>query len=278
MLISIIIPTYNEEKLIGRCLASLQKQLIDSRDELEVIVIDDGSTDSTIDKIKHFNFVKLLHQSHLGTALARNQGAKLAKGEILVFVDADMEFDERFIKYLVKPIKLEVVKGTSSKEEFVANWNNSLARCWNWNQNLPAKRRHQSNEPDTGQDFRALLATEFHRVSGFDNIGYTDTWTLATKLGYQPQHAPDAIFYHHNPDTFGEVFHQAKWSSKRAYKLGSVGYLAALARVSVPVSLAIGLYKSLKHREPVFLPFKLTYDLGQAIGILEMVILSKKTK
>ncbi len=278
MLISVIIPTYNEAKYIGRCLASLQKQKLETNDEMEIIVVDDGSKDASVKRIKQFPEVKLLHQAHQGPAIARNQGAKMARGEILVLVDADMEFDEDFIKHLIQPIKQKAVKGTFSKEEFVANWDNVWARCWNWNLNLAPKRRLPLNYPDKGEDFRAILKSEFQRVNGYDHVGYNDTWTLVKKLGYKPIHAPGAVFYHHNPARLSGVFQQAKWVGKREYKLKFVGKLVALARASFPVSLVIGLYKSVKYREPLFFIFKLIFDLGISLGIMEMIMLGNKAK
>lgn len=278
MLFSVIIPTYNEDRYIARCLASLQKQELETHDQMEIIIVDDGSTDMTIKKVKQFADIKLLHQQHQGPAIARNLGAKMARGEILIFVDADMEFEPDFIKHLVDPIKQGQVKGTFSKEEFVANWNNPIARCWNWNQDLPPKHKLPNDYPDEGEDFRAILKTEFQNVKGFDDVGYTDTWTLAKKLGYKPVNAPGAKYYHHNPNTFTETFWQAIWVNKRQYKLGFAGYMVALARSSLPVSLFIGIYKSVKFREPIFLLFKVIYDLAATLGILNLMITGNTSK
>src|SRR5689334_10974235 len=122
MKISVIIPIYNEEKSIKDCLESLDKQ---SFRDFEVILIDDGSTDKTSVillnlKITNFKF-QILKQNHLGPGVARNLGAKNAKGEILVFVDADMIFDKDFLEKLTEPIRVGKVIGTFSKEEFVVN-------------------------------------------------------------------------------------------------------------------------------------------------------------
>ena len=276
MLISVIIPTYNEAKYIGHCLASLQVQNLTYGDHAEIIVIDDGSTDQTVSRIKRFistidnhDSISLLHQNHRGPAIARNNGVKVARGDIIVLVDADMEFDADFIKHLVAPIKGGQTKGTFSKQEMVLNWDKAWARCWNWNENLHSKHRLPLNHPDIGTDFRAILKSEFTKVDGYDDIGYTDTWTLPAKLGYRPVNAPGAIFYHHNPDTISEVFKQSKWVAKRKYKLGIIGTFVALARASLPISILIGLIKTIKHREPTFIFFKITYDLGATLGIID---------
>ena len=99
-LVSVIIPAYNEEGDIELCLKSLKNQ---SRKKIEVIVVDDGSTDRTVEIVKEHK-VKLLKQNHGGPGAARNRGAKQAKGEILIFIDADMHFPKDYIKNLIAPI------------------------------------------------------------------------------------------------------------------------------------------------------------------------------
>jgi glycosyltransferase involved in cell wall biosynthesis len=276
-LISVIIPAYNEGKNIGQCLQSMIEQ---SYSKKEIIVIDDGSTDGTIKKIQDTRYknIEILEQKHGGPGRARNLAAKKAKGEILVFMDADMTFDKNFLKELTEPIIKGVFKGTFSKNEYISNWENIWSRCWNFNQNWPSKKMIPDDYPDEGQDFRAILKTEFDRVSGFDDVGYTDTWSLSRKLGYKPHSVLGATYYHSNPDNLREVFLQSRWVAKRVYKLGFLGKLIALVRVSVFVSLLSGIYKSIKYKEPGFLIFKIVYDLGSFLGILEMMFFGKLSK
>jgi len=274
MLISIIIPTYNEEKVIEECISSLQNQ---TERNYEIICVDDGSTDDTKNILKSLK-VKFLEQTHQGPASARNRGARKAKGKILVFIDSDMTFDKNFIKNLTKPIVEGKAKGTFSKEEYVKNWDNIWARCWNINENLPAKTRLPKNHPDHQKVFRAILKSEFDRVHGFSKGGYTDDYTLSEKLGYEAINAPNAIFYHNNPSTLKEVYIQAKWAGKRKYKLGKLGIIIALARSSPPVSILIGVCKSIINKNFYFAIFKIVYDLGIFIGIAEMIFTGKLSK
>jgi len=276
MSISIIIPTYNEEGDIMACLESLFSQSVK---DFEIIIVDDGSTDGTLSEISILgNKVKVLKQKHLGAGSARNLGAKEAEGEILIFVDADMTFSKNFIEKLVKPIKKRKLRGTFSKEEFVANWHNVWARNWNLNEGWEAKKRHPKDYPDTQWVFRAILRSEFERVGGFDPGGYTDDWSLGKKLGYKAEKAPGAIFYHKNPETLGEIFAQAKWVGKRKYKLGSLGNFIALFRASLPISLIIGLFKSIIKLTPSFVVFKVVYDFGLFLGILDYLASGKGSK
>lgn len=86
--ISVIVPVYNGEKFIGRCLDAL---LANTYPEFEIIVVNDGSTDDT-EKICGAKGVRVLQSERprSGPAAARNVAASLAKGDVLLFVDADV--------------------------------------------------------------------------------------------------------------------------------------------------------------------------------------------
>ena len=115
--------------------------------------------------------------------------------------------------------------------------------------------------------FRAILKSEFEKVKGFDIIGYTDDWTLASKLGVEPK-TTYAKFYHHNPSSLTAVFTQASWIGKRQYKLGWLGTLITIFKANPGFSVLIGLYKSFRYFSPQFCIFKLVYDLGITWGAI----------
>lgn len=279
MKISVIIPTYNEKEVLEDCIQSLGGQ---TYTDFEIIVVDDGSTDGTLGILenlkKTLSDFKYITQKHMGAGMARNLGVKNSSGKILVFVDADMTFDKDFLRKLIEPIEKGVTRGTFSKEEFVSNWNSVWARCWNINEGWEEKRRHPKNYPDSQAVFRAILKSEFQKVGGFDKGGYMDDWSLSKKLGYPAINAPGAVFHHKNPESLLEIFIHAKWVSKRKYKFGFLGYLFALFRSSLPISLMLGIYKAVINKEPKFIIFKIVYDLGIFFGILEFAIFGKESK
>jgi glycosyltransferase involved in cell wall biosynthesis len=86
-MISVIIPTYNEEKNIERCLKALNKQTI-QREDYEIIVVDGQSKDRTI-QIAQSYADKVFQQKSKGVGGARNDGVRAATGEIIVTTDAD---------------------------------------------------------------------------------------------------------------------------------------------------------------------------------------------
>lgn len=278
MKISVVIPSYNDKSDLERCLESLGDQSVS---EMEIIVVDDGSADGTVEMLERLSAsvpgISFYKQSHKGAGSARNLGAKKAGGDVLVFVDSDMVFDRDFLAKLVLPIR-GGVKGTFSKEEFVSNWENIWARCWNINEGWQDKRRHPRNYPDTQPVFRAILKSEFDKVGGYTPGGYDDDWSLSAKLGYMSVNAPGAVFYHRNPSTLGEIFRHANWVSKRKYKYGYFGLLVAIIRVFLPVSIIVGILKSINFGVPQFIVFKVVYDLGIFFGLIEFLITGRGAK
>ncbi|MBI2845782.1 MAG: glycosyltransferase [Chloroflexi bacterium] len=87
LFISVVLPVYNEEKYISSCLAALQVQDYPAK-FYEVIVVDNASTDRTVELAAQFG-VRILSESRKGVARARQRGAELARGEIIAGLDAD---------------------------------------------------------------------------------------------------------------------------------------------------------------------------------------------
>lgn len=90
MELSIIIPVYNVEKTLGRCIESVIRQ---SFQNFEMILVDDGSKDNSatmVDEIARTdNRISVIHQSNQGLSVARNAGIKVAKGRYITFIDSD---------------------------------------------------------------------------------------------------------------------------------------------------------------------------------------------
>ena len=104
MYISVVIPTYNRLPILQKCLYALENQKTrDSKlQEYEIIVVDDGSTDRTIEYLtqnkKQFPHVTTLVQDHQGPAAARNLGIERSQGEIIIFIDSDLVVTENFLQ------------------------------------------------------------------------------------------------------------------------------------------------------------------------------------
>ena len=105
-LISIIVPVYNVEDYIEECLESLVKQTYKN---LEIILIDDGSTDNSgeicDDYVLKDTRIKCFHQINQGVGAARNKGLEVAEGELIGFVDPDDYCDLEMFLEMYKSMK-----------------------------------------------------------------------------------------------------------------------------------------------------------------------------
>ncbi len=100
--ISVIVPAYNVEKYISSCLDSLLNQ---TKKEIEIIAIDDGSTDNTLNILNEYkrnnpSKIHVISQNNQGLSITRNNGIKLSTGKYISFVDGDDEIDTNLFKNL----------------------------------------------------------------------------------------------------------------------------------------------------------------------------------
>ena len=125
MNVSVIVPAYNAQDTIEECLNSLSNQVC-SFGNYEVIVVDDGSDDKTLEIVKSFPF-EYIYQKNCGPATARNAGAKAAKNDIILFTDSDCVPAQNWIEEMIKPFNepdVVAVKGAyrNVQKELVARF------------------------------------------------------------------------------------------------------------------------------------------------------------
>lgn len=129
-LISVIIPAYNVEKYLAACLESIVCQTYNN---LEIVVIDDGSTDNTAvicdEYAKKDSRIRIIHQENKGIASTRNVGIHEAKGEYLFWIDSDDFVDKNIIMKLYKLIRkysadisiCDYIQGSNRDYQFVSS-------------------------------------------------------------------------------------------------------------------------------------------------------------
>jgi len=117
-IVSIIIPVFNEENYISKVISLVLKADLGFDDyQKEIIVVNDGSTDNTLNKINYFkDRIKIInYQINQGKGMALRKGFKAATGEILLIQDADFEYNPKDYKQLIRPIiegRADVVYGS----------------------------------------------------------------------------------------------------------------------------------------------------------------------
>lgn len=101
ILYSVIVPVYNAEKCLDESINSILKQ---TEKNFELILVDDGSTDNSLDILKKFsefdNRIIIIHKENGGVSSARNAGINIAKGKYIVFVDSDDIVDKELLKVM----------------------------------------------------------------------------------------------------------------------------------------------------------------------------------
>lgn len=213
-MISVIIPMYNAGKNILPLLESLSSQ---SRHDFEVIIVDDGSTDSSREIVetnkKSFSFpVTLITQQNAGPAKARNVGVENAKGQIVIFLDSDCLTPPDWIEEMIRPLTGKVAGcncgyQTKNSEILVARYIG-----------YEIARRHErlnKNNIDTVGSYSASFIKEIFQKAGGFNTDYRnasgedfDLSFNIHKLGYTLVFTDNTFVYHYHPDTLRKFLKQ----------------------------------------------------------------------
>jgi glycosyltransferase involved in cell wall biosynthesis len=175
-LMSFIIPAWNEEALLPRCLQSLHQAAQDVCISYEIVVADDDSSDDTADVARAFG-AQVMPCRYRQIASARNAGARLAKGDILVFVDADTQ------------VTAEVVRGTLKAVVGGATYGGADV---DWDGRIPLWSRLYLRTAETMNRWRRLASgaylfctrDAFDRAGGFDESLYAaEEYDFSQRLG-----------------------------------------------------------------------------------------------
>lgn len=221
--ISILIAAYNESESILSTLESIDKQRYP--DAIQVIVINDGSTDDTVDKIKSVNYPWLTFlnlPNNVGKANALNEGLKLVTSDITITIDGDSYLYKNALihiveRYLSDPAHTAAIAGAvlvrNSREKFVTK-----VQEWDYFHGIAAIKRIQSLYQGTlvAQGAFSLYKTEVLReVNGWPPVVGEDivlTWAILNK-GYRVGFAENACLFTNAPNTWIQFFKQRqRWS------------------------------------------------------------------
>ncbi|MEM1577971.1 MAG: glycosyltransferase [Candidatus Pacearchaeota archaeon] len=218
-MLSVIIPAHNEERYIGKCLSSLLNQ---KYKDYEIIVVNDGSTDKTEQIVKEFQKkskrIKLLSfkQGH-SAAFARNRGAEKAKGEILVFIDADQFVKKDFLSKIAKNFQREDIDGLICK--VLGASKTFIGKCYAARKWLFWLTRQNKKQILTKGNISisAIKKTNFFEIGKYDeSLFYREDRYFAEECikKYKILLDPLIIIYHYDPADWKELIRHAKWVAK----------------------------------------------------------------
>lgn len=215
-MLSVIIPTYNRAEYLPAALHSLANQETTDQ-EVEVVVVDDGSTDNTAQVAKDFANqldIKYFKQSHQGVSAARNLGLARARGEVLVFFDDDAAADRRWLKNISAITKQEAAITGQVKPLTAGPWNYFAPHYY--------QGESPRESPVLLEGNCALRREVFEAVGPFDaNLDYGhegEEFIARCRQKYSVKYYPEMIIYHDY--AFGlknYLAKQAKFGEKMVY-------------------------------------------------------------
>jgi len=211
--ISVIIPAYNAEKTIEKTLNAVLSQKF-SKNKFEVIVVDDESTDNTINIIKKFKKVKLITKKHGGPASSRNLGVKKSKGKIILFTDSDCVPKKNWIKEMIGPFDNKKVAAVAGTYETLNN-DFFMARFAGYEIGL----RHQNMKKLDSIDFVGTYNCAFRKSIFLKYGGFNESFKQASgedpELSFRIRESekkivfqPKSIVYHNHPDSLTKYLKQ----------------------------------------------------------------------
>ncbi|MFB0501361.1 MAG: glycosyltransferase [Candidatus Bathyarchaeia archaeon] len=173
--LSVIIPTYQEEKYIAKTLS----KLVNIKPAIEIVIVDGGSQDDTVNIAKQFA-QKVYQIQERGISRAKNHGAKQADGDILLFLDSDVYPPSNFVEKVLETFKNPTVVGATcqimptqsslSEFAFFHFYNHLIQLCIKF-------------KPHSRGEFLAVRKKEFLNVNGFnENMPCLEDHDLAYRL------------------------------------------------------------------------------------------------
>lgn len=256
---SVIIPVYNRPDEIVELLDSLTMQLIKSH--MEVIVVEDGSTDTCEHEISHFKSqldIQYIYQENTGPGLARNFGAQHAKGEYLLFFDSDCVIPSDYFNKILEHLKhddLDCFGGPDKAHAFFSPIQKaisySMTSVLTTGGIRGGKRKLDKFYP---RSFNlGVKRDKFNELGGFSNMRFgedLDFSLRAHQAGLKIGLVSDTFVYHKRRNTFRSFFKQVfnsgaarvKLTKRHKGSLKIVHLFPSLFVLSIPVLITLAIF------------------------------------
>lgn len=285
--ISIIIPTFNEEKNIEKCLRSIFAQDY-PKEKIEVIIVDDLSTDRTLEIAKKHK-VKILLSGKKHAEISKMKGFIESKGDLAMYLDADIELKgDDFLNKMVKPL-LENTEVIGSFTRYYSKRSDPPVERYLCFDELQRDSIYQFFSPSINQtiiikndDYSICQYSEkkippaglclyrrekvFNLVKDYEMFLELDFLVILVKNGFNKfAYVPKAGLFHHHASTVGDLIKKRKYNLNKVYlgrnvrlykwfDLSTLGGFIKIyawvvfANLIIP-SLLLGFYKTIKFRD-----------------------------
>ena len=209
-LVSVIVPTWNNEDVIEGCLKTLNQQ---SYKNLEVIVVDNFSKDRTLEIAKKYGVKVKQVKSNISEA--RNKAAELSKGEILIFTDSDCEFPKDYVKKVVDKMRsFDLVGGRDITIPFNKKSFTVFEKTSSLIEDLKKPKTPMQIIHRVKACNLAISRKAFENVKGFDNkqvaLEEPDIAYRIFKKGFKISFEPEIFVYHKRRTSMRSLYKQMK--------------------------------------------------------------------
>lgn len=231
-IITVVIPTYNRLAVLKKTLMYIGNQSI-GREQYQIIVVDDGSTDGTGKYLKTLNGIEcFINETNKGRAVTRNVGIKLAKSNLLLFIDDDIWADKYLISMHLKSheknynVVVGAIKPSTEVDKSVVNTYMNRHHDWCCREMLKSRNDLPFTFLKTANV--SIPKSVFDKVGIFNEMFY-HYGGEDTELGYRLEknririiYEPDALGYHYHNETIDTIVNKEMARAKSLYLLKSL--------------------------------------------------------
>lgn len=282
MNVSVIIPTYNREKTIKRCIDSIVNQTMPP---YEIIVVDDCSMDNTLGILnKFYPDIKIVKQNHRGAQAARNAGIRVAQGEYIAFLDSDDEWLPDKLELQIRELKKNpdaVICGDGIIQQ---DWKGAIPKIYDATRrrnNEIGRKKLYKLKGKSGYAYKKILRTSFCLYQALltskknlldigmldENVPSYQEWDTAIRLAKRHEfiylHKPLFIYHLHDGETISKDEHKSIDGLEYIYRkfqyeiAGELGISELTQRYRALMKMCI------KYRDIRFIKYFVRYILGK---------------
>lgn len=218
-MISVIVPHLNQPDALEACLCSLDAQSL-SRDQFEIIVVDNGSATSPADIVAGHRGVQLLHEQDPGPGPARNAGAAVSTGELLAFIDADCRAHPDWLNNILEASRTSLADTILGGDVRIWQAENASLTAIAAYETVFAYRfkLYIERHGYSGTGNMAVFRRDFDRVGPFAGIDVAEDmeWgQRALRAGLRFRYVPEMIIFHPARSSLQELYE--KWDRQIAH-------------------------------------------------------------